>query len=253
MKTYYEDDYVKILHGDNREILPQLGAFDCVITSPPYNLRLRLRNGKYIKRMDSHHSQKYKNFSDALSMDEYFEQQKFVIERCLQRSPLVFANIQLATGNKTAWLQLMGFFAEQIRDIVIWDKKKATPAANPGVLSRRAEFILAFERSCEDGGKALGRTFERFYFEKGSVEDVWPIKTTNSGDPNNSAAFPLDLAYKILNNWTIPLDMVLDPWGGIGTTALAAKNLSRHCVLIEIDEKCCEIAANRCRQESLEF
>jgi len=44
---------------------------------------------------------------------------------------------------------------------------------------------------------------------------------------------------------------VLDPWAGSGTTGRAAKDLGKTCVLIERDERYCEIAAKRMQQEVL--
>jgi len=46
-------------------------------------------------------------------------------------------------------------------------------------------------------------------------------------------------------------DLILDPFLGSGTTAYCAKKLGRKCIGIEIEEKYCEIAANRCKQEIL--
>jgi len=43
-------------------------------------------------------------------------------------------------------------------------------------------------------------------------------------------------------------DLILDPFLGSGTTAYCAKKLNRRCIGIEIEERYCEIAANRCRQ-----
>ena len=38
VKPYYQDDYVTLYHGDNREILPNLGMFDLLLTDPPYGI-----------------------------------------------------------------------------------------------------------------------------------------------------------------------------------------------------------------------
>ena len=56
--------------------------------------------------------------------------------------------------------------------------------------------------------------------------------------------------------WTlslIPGDTVLDPFMGSGTTLRAAKDLRRHCVGVEVNERYCEIAAQRLNQQVLDF
>jgi DNA modification methylase len=50
---------------------------------------------------------------------------------------------------------------------------------------------------------------------------------------------------------TMPVQTILDPFAGSGTTGRAAKDLGRKCVLIEREERYAEIAANRMRQEVL--
>ena len=46
---------------------------------------------------------------------------------------------------------------------------------------------------------------------------------------------------------------MVDPYMGSGSSILAAKELNRYSIGIEIEEKYCEIAANRCRQSVLEL
>lgn len=78
----------------------------------------------------------------------------------------------------------------------------------------------------------------------------WPISATNAERVGHPTQKPLALM-----KWCIGLagdvQTIIDPFAGSGTTGRAAKDLGRKCVMIEREERYCEIAARRMRQEVL--
>lgn len=66
---------------------------------------------------------------------------------------------------------------------------------------------------------------------------------------NHPTVKPLALMEYLIKLVTPPNGVILDPFAGSGSTGVAAKKLGFKCVLIERDEKSCEIAAKRCSQE----
>ena len=66
-----------------------------VITSPPYNMNLRISNGRYHSRqIVKEISTKYENFSDNLPIEEFYKFHSQVLKELLRVSNLVFYNIQ---------------------------------------------------------------------------------------------------------------------------------------------------------------
>lgn len=73
--------------------------------------------------------------------------------------------------------------------------------------------------------------------EFGQRFNIWEQSTVSQkGDKCHEAPFPLALAEDHIKSWSNPGDLVLDPFMGSGTTGLAAKNLGRDFIGIEIDE-----------------
>jgi site-specific DNA-methyltransferase (adenine-specific) len=68
---------------------------------------------------------------------------------------------------------------------------------------------------------------------------------TECGNKNHSATFPVALPAWFIQLFTKPGDVVLDPFVGSGTTAVAAKELKRHYIGIDISSDFCEIARKR--------
>jgi site-specific DNA-methyltransferase (adenine-specific) len=234
---------MKLFNDDCLKVLPTIpnNSIDLVVTSPPYNMRTRVNNGKYTTREKTNHfSKKYKNFDDALSIDDYYNFHKKIINEMLRISKLIFFNIQIVTGSKEALFKIIGDFNKNIKDIIIWDKGHGQPAMHIGVLNKATELIIMFESNAK-----AGRCFNTYNFNRGELSDIWRIPRERSITKKHSAIFPLSLAEKAIKNFSKENDIVLDPFMGSGTTGVACKNLKRDFIGIELDQEYFKIAKER--------
>ena len=70
-------------------------------------------------------------------------------------------------------------------------------------------------------------------------------------DLDHPARFPVKFAGNLIRSYSDWNQCILDPFLGSGTTLVAAKQLGRRAIGIEIEEKYCEIAVKRLAQEIL--
>lgn len=249
MTPYYDKNGITIYCGDSSQVVKSIEDEACqvTVTSPPYNMRTRVRNGEYTTREWSEHfSKKYSHFGDDFPIDEYFSFHKNMLHEMLRVSNIVFWNIQIVTGSKEAVFKLIGHFAESIKDVIVWDKGSGQPAMHPAVLNKATEFIFVLERNAQ-----AGRAFKRSYFERGTMSDIWRIGRGGGGNTKtHHATFPVLLASKIINGWSQPGETIFDPFAGSGTTLVAAQKLGRRAIGIEISEEYCRVAVDRLRQPS---
>jgi len=245
MKPYYETKLGRLYCGNCLTIMPELGQVDLVITSPPYNMRTRIRNGEYTTRETSEHfSKKYKYFDDALSIDDYYSFHKKALSEMLKLSPIVFWNIQIVTGSKEAIFKIIGDFNKEIKDVIVWDKGFGQPAMHEGVLNRGSELILILERNA-----TAGRQFNTSYFKRGTMPDIWCLGRGRN-HKEHGACYTEELIMKMLEGWSLPGAVTLDPFLGSGTTAVACERLNRRWIGIEISEEYCAISAKRIEREA---
>ena len=225
LTPYYEHAGITIYHGDCREILPQLPKVDLVLTDPPYGVSYvtarRLHADKLrhpIVNDESLDTLPWVSILDRLSDDRHWY--VFASPRNLAAACDVF----------------QGF-----KHILAWDK------GDRGTVG---------DLEC-----GFGEAWEAvFYGMKGRrpLNGKRPrtiIRHDWSGtlDPVHPTVKPVPLLERFVNWSTGTGETVLDPFGGSGTTLRAAKDLGRRAIGIEIEERYCEIAANRCQQEVLSF
>jgi site-specific DNA-methyltransferase (adenine-specific)/modification methylase len=233
----------KVYNEDCLETLKRLDdkSINIVVTSPPYNMNLRIRNGGYCSRqIVKEFSTKYEGFDDNLPIDDFYKLHSEIIHELLRVSEIVFYNIQIVTGSKRAFFKIIGDFAEQLKDIIIWDKGVAQPAMQAGVLNRQSELILIFEKD-----NAISRKFSKCNFDRGTLSDIWNISRGKKVDKSHSAVFPEKLVETILENFSNEGDIVYDPFMGSGTTAVVSKRMNRKYLGSELSSNYCELVNKR--------
>lgn len=238
---------INCILGDCLEVLQSLETEKektVIITSPPYNMNLRVRGKEtYASRGFENSSSeviatKYKNYRDDLPMEVYYSFQKQFLELALSKSNLVFYNIQMITGNKQALFKLLGDFYNKIKEVIIWDKTKGQPAVRDGCLNSRFEFIFVLSDMTP-----TRRRFEFANFERGKLDNLWQIKTGQH--KGMKAGWPEELVEKIIKEFVPEGFTVLDPYMGSGTAGKVCKDLDYSFIGIERDEETYEMALER--------
>ncbi len=76
------------------------------------------------------------------------------------------------------------------------------------------------------------------------TKTVWQI--ANTSDPHHPAVFPAEIPKRLIKLFSFCGETVLDPFGGTGTTAVAALELGRHAVCVEQNADYAKIIRRRC-------
>lgn len=239
MRPYYQDDAVTLYHGDCREVLPHLGGdVNMVFTSPPYNLSGDGHSlgggGKEFASL----SGGYGSHGDNLTHADYVAWQQSVLRSCwsaLSDDGAIYYNHKpIARGNDVRLPLELVPDGLPVRQVIIWDRGSGFNRNLTHYVPAHEWILLIAKASFRIGSR--------------NVDDVWRIPFDREG-LGHPAPFPTRLpATAILSSGA---DLILDPFSGSGTTLLAAKNLGRKAVGIELDERYCEIAAKRLTQDML--
>ena len=236
MKPYYQDEYVTIYHGDSMELLPmECGA---VITSPPYNMGgfHQMYNGNSAKWSYGEHN-------DAMPENEYQEWQQDVLELLYEGSngPLFYSHRnRIVNGEMICPLDWIRQTRWIVHQCVVVNKGSGANVDKRRFFPVHENIWVCFKAANDRINNS------------DSLTDVWFVgdQQTNRKDIGHPAVMPLSAAAKCI---AVTDGVVLDPFAGSGTTGRAAKDLGRKAVLIEREERYCEIAARRMGQGVLDF
>jgi len=242
------EDQIFCKSSESMDELPDLSVH-LVVTSPPYNVG--------------------KEYDEDLTLDEY----RRFIRRVMAEVYRVLVPggrlcLNLANLGRRPYLPLHAFVIQDLlslgflmRGEIIWDKgASASPStawgswaspANP-TLRDTHEYILVFCKETFARPPIPGRrptiTAEQFLeFTK----SVWRFAAEPATKVGHPAPFPVELPYRCIQLYTYSDEVVLDPFIGSGTTAVAAIRTGRRFVGYEIEPAYCRLARQRIAAEQV--
>lgn len=218
MTPYYEDEHVTIYHGDCREVLPSIGAVDLVLTDPPYG---KGENTAY----NSRGRQSHNDYPPVHGDDEPFDPKHL----------LRFPRLVLFGAN---------YYASRLPDSgswIVWDRLD-------GLWSSSREQGFNDTTDAELAWTNLGGVVRMYRHRWTGYQ-----RGSETGAALHPTQKPVGLMRWIVGRWTDVGDLVLDPYMGSGPIAQACKETGRRYVGIEIEERYCEVAAQRLSQGVLDL
>lgn len=228
IKPYYEHKGIAILHGDCREILPHLPKVDLVLTDPPYGM-------DYQSAWRTDKSQ----WKPKIANDErpfiWWLGDGFRVTRD-GGSLLCFCDWKRAEIFRLA-IDAAGY---EIRSQVIWDRVGHGMGDLDGCFAPQHDIVWFGVRG----------SFKFSGNRPKSVIRALRLPGEELLHPNQK---PIHAIVQLIESVAPPDSIILDPFMGSGTTLVAAKQLGRRAIGIEIEEKYCEIAAKRLSQEVMDF
>lgn len=240
-EPYYSDDRITIYHGDCFDILHDLSGIGAVVTDPPYSSGGAFRGDRAQKT-----STKYVQSGTQ----EY--RPEFAGDNRDQRSFLAWASLWLNAARRAStpgavlasfidWRQLP-VMSDALqaggwtwRGVAVWSKGFGRP--RPGGFSNAAEYVTWGT----NGPMAEHEAYPPGVFQCSIVKDR-----------DHIAQKPEEVMRWVMQV-VAPGSVVLDPFMGSGTTLRAAKDYGFKAIGIEVDERYCEIAAERLGQGVLDL
>lgn len=233
----------RLLCGDSTDVsmvesLMNGEKVDITFTSPPYNLgKFNVTDTATNNIKEPKRKQKYLTVTDDMTPEKYEEFIFNLISICLNFSESVLVNIGLMEANKRPVMRVVNRLIDQFKETLYWKKSASTPHIQPGIVTTLVEPIFCF-------GEFGSRMFRTATF-KGNCPNV--IEGVNAGGNEfaavHAATFPVYFPQWIIENFS--RKSVYDPFGGTGTTMIAAEKTNRKCFMMELDPHYCDIIVER--------
>jgi DNA modification methylase len=248
----------KIIIGNSKNMDEvKNNSIHLVVTSPPY-----------FNTKDYSDDYSGKDLGNIDDYELWKKEIKKVWQECfrvLQPGRRLFINImnlplsnKINNGNGFKTLNIVGHTIDMCDNIgfifkreIIWHKTNGVKAhfgtyPYPGgiLINNMHEQILEFEKPNGNGSKyehlskeikEMSKLTKDFWLSLKN-SDVWLMKPYKSGTREHLAPFPIELPSKLIKAYSYITETILDPFGGMGTTAKAALQEKRNSIIYEINK-----------------
>ena len=237
-----------VINGDSKSIPLPDNCVHLVVTSPPYNAS--------------------KAYDEDLSLTDYLGMLHDVFAECYRvLAPGGRMVVNVANLGRKPYIPLTSHVNLIMHDIgfmhrgeVIWDKSASAgsscawgsfqSASNP-CLRDIHEYLLMFSKGdyklprskSERAGGRIDTIGKEEFIQQ--TKSIWSFATESAKRVNHPAPFPVELPKRCIEMFTFVGDVVLDPFLGSGTTAVAAKMTGRKYVGCDLSAEYCAIAEDR--------
>ena len=276
MKSYYTDRYVTIYLGDCREVLPQLDVkVDLVLTDPPYGIGKASWDDKFnidALVIASPLTNKLGLMCGNWNILDCPKEIGHLLYKWTLSAHLIngmtrggfgFGNwIPCITYTEKVyredayrWCCCFTDWCEKNRvtkndlnrvtgtsDMGGWWMSRLLHRCNVPSYEQWQKIKMAFNTPAEFDSLIPLSCYE-------PISDCKDFVVGQERKPNHPSPKPEQPIMWFIDSLSKESNLILDPFLGSGTTCYCAKKLNRYSIGIEIEEKYCEIAANRCRQE----
>jgi site-specific DNA-methyltransferase (adenine-specific) len=214
---YFQNDLVTLYHGDCLEITEWLEA-DVLVTDPPYGIAWEAGalNDKKATRLES---------TQSIASDESLEARDKSLKAWGKKPGIVFGTWKMERPKGTT-------------NLLIWHKSNK----QPGVMTH--PFYSNHEEIYVIGNGFLGKPMQSVI----TTNEHRGMQPRLIGHPTPKPIGLMEILVK-----KCPEGVLADPFAGSGATLIAARNLGRKAIGVELEEKYCELIASRLSQDAFDF
>lgn len=218
MKPYYDHAGITIWNCDCREILPALPKCDLLLTDPPYGMNLNTDNSRFSGGTAGNMAKRGNGPGTGAG------------------TPIIGDDVPFDPS----------FLLEKGEVVILWGFNHFPQHLSQGT-------ALVWLKRHDDAFQSFLSDAEIAWMNTGC--GVYCRRDLSNNAIANERVHPTQKPVGLMK-WCIGFGKggdILDPFMGSGTTLVAAKNLGRKAIGIEIEERYCEIAAKRLQQEVFDF